>query len=106
LVWNFDRALSRIPAIDGPCDVEPDHSCQDPPDVDEYGHGTPVAGSSARRSTVSGPRALRPTSTLPTSGVGRECGFLFVQPVVDALTYAGDHGIDVANMSFFIDPWL
>ena len=25
---------------------------------------------------------------------------------MDALTYAGDHGIDVANMSYFIDPWL
>jgi subtilisin family serine protease len=25
---------------------------------------------------------------------------------VDALTYAGDAGIDVVNMSFFVDPWL
>ena len=30
----------------------------------------------------------------------------FLQPSVDALTYAGDHGIDVADMSYFIDPWL
>ena len=29
-----------------------------------------------------------------------------MQPSVDALTYAGDHGIDVVNMSYFIDPWL
>jgi subtilisin family serine protease len=26
--------------------------------------------------------------------------------VVDALTYAGDAGLDVVNMSFFVDPWL
>jgi hypothetical protein len=25
---------------------------------------------------------------------------------VDALTYAGAVGIDVVNMSFFVDPWL
>jgi subtilisin family serine protease len=25
---------------------------------------------------------------------------------VDALTYAADHGIDVVNMSFYVDPWL
>jgi lantibiotic leader peptide-processing serine protease len=32
---------------------------------------------------------------------------VFMQPVVDALTYAGDNGIDVVNMSFWIDPyWL
>jgi lantibiotic leader peptide-processing serine protease len=26
--------------------------------------------------------------------------------VVNALTYAGDAGIDVVNMSFYVDPWL
>ena len=33
-------------------------------------------------------------------------GLLLPQPDVDALTYAGDNGIDVVNMSFYIDPWL
>jgi subtilisin family serine protease len=37
---------------------------------------------------------------------GQDSGYFFIQPVVDALTYAGDHGIDVVNMSFYIDPWL
>ena len=51
---NFNAALSRnftsdIPLIDGPCNQEPDHSCNDPADVDEAGHGTHVAGSSAPR---------------------------------------------------------
>jgi lantibiotic leader peptide-processing serine protease len=31
---------------------------------------------------------------------------VFLQPVVDALVYAGLVGIDVVNMSFYIDPWL
>ena len=38
--------------------------------------------------------------------VAQEAGYVFLQPAVDALTYAGDNGIDVVNMSFFIDPWL
>ena len=37
---------------------------------------------------------------------GQDSGYFFLQPSVDALTYAGDHGIDVVNMSYFIDPWL
>ena len=55
---NFDAALSRnftvdIPvdangdAIDGPCEDEPDQSCNDPADVDEDGHGTHVASTIA-----------------------------------------------------------
>ena len=37
---------------------------------------------------------------------GQDSGYFFLQPSVDALTFAGDHGIDVVNMSYFIDPWL
>ena len=37
---------------------------------------------------------------------GQDSGYFFLSPTVDALTYAGDHGIDVVNMSFYIDPWL
>ena len=37
---------------------------------------------------------------------GQDSGFFFLQPTVDALTYAGRNGIDVVNMSFFTDPWL
>ena len=31
---------------------------------------------------------------------------MFLGPVTDALTYAADIGIDVVNMSFYVDPWL
>ena len=44
--------------------------------------------------------------TLVNLRAGQDSGFFFLQASVDALTYAGDHGIDVANMSYFIDPWL
>ena len=37
---------------------------------------------------------------------GQDSGFLFLEPVVNALTYGADIGLDVINMSFYIDPWL
>jgi subtilisin family serine protease len=49
---------------------------------------------------------IAPGVTLVNIRAGQDSGFFFVQPTVDALTYAGDIGVDVANMSFFVDPWL
>jgi hypothetical protein len=37
---------------------------------------------------------------------GQDSGYFFLQPTVNALTYAADNGIDVVNMSFYVDPWL
>ena len=48
---------------------------------------------------------MAPKVTLVNIRGGQDSGFVFLQPVVDALTYAGTAGIDVVNMSFFIDPW-
>ena len=37
---------------------------------------------------------------------GQGSGYFFLQPTLDALTFAADHGIDVVSMSYSIDPWL
>jgi lantibiotic leader peptide-processing serine protease len=114
---NFDPRLSRnfttdIPVdplgneIDGPCAEEPDGSCSDPENVDENGHGTHVSGSVAAAANGRGIAGVAPNVTLVNLRAGQDSGFFFLQPSVDALTYAGDHGIDVVNMSYFIDPWL
>jgi subtilisin family serine protease len=108
---NFDRALSRnfttdIPLVDGPCADEPDASCSDPSDVDENSHGTHVASTVASPINGLGVAGVAPNVTLVNLRAGQDSGFFFLQASVDALTYAGDHGIDVANMSYFIDPWL
>jgi lantibiotic leader peptide-processing serine protease len=108
---NFERALSRnfttdIPLIDGPCAGEPDGSCSDPNDVDENSHGTHVASTVGSPINNLGVAGVAPKVTLVNLRAGQDSGFFFLQPSVDALTYAGDHGIDVANMSYFIDPWL
>jgi subtilisin family serine protease len=108
---NFDAALSRNftvddPVVDGACETDPDGSCQDPSNVDEDGHGTHVAGTIAAPLNGLGIAGVAPRVDIVNLRAGQDSGYFFIQPVVDALTYAGDHGIDVVNMSFYIDPWL
>jgi subtilisin family serine protease len=105
---NFDHRLSRnfvtdIPAIDGPCEAA---DCHDPADVDQGGHGTHVAGTVGAALNGVGVAGVAPNVDLVNIRAGQDSGFFFLQPTVNALTYAGDHGIDVVNMSYFIDPWL
>jgi subtilisin family serine protease len=105
---NFDRADSRnfttdIPDADGPCEVT---DCVDPPDVDDNGHGTHVASTIGAPINGIGIAGVAPNVTLVSLRAGQDSGFFFLQPTVDALTYAGDSGIDVVNMSFYVDPWL
>jgi subtilisin family serine protease len=108
---NFDKSLSRnfttdIPLVDGPCAAEPDHSCNDPNDVDENSHGTHVASEIGSPINGLGVAGVAPKVTLVNLRAGQDSGYFFTQPSVDALTFAGDHGVDVVNMSYFIDPWL
>jgi lantibiotic leader peptide-processing serine protease len=108
---NFNRELSRNftvddPLVDGPCEEDPDQSCQDPADVDEGGHGTHVAGIIGAPLNQVGIGGVAPRVGLVNLRAGQDSGFFFLQPTVDALTFAGNHGIDVVNMSFFTDPWL
>lgn len=108
LAPNLNVALSRnfaidIPDIDGPCEYA---GCVDPPDADDNGHGSHVAGTVAAALNGLGVSGVAPGVTLVNIRGGQDSGFLFLQPVVDAITYAGDIGVDVINMSFYIDPWL
>jgi lantibiotic leader peptide-processing serine protease len=105
---NFNRSLSRnfttdIPDIDGPCEVP---SCVDPPDEDDDGHGTHVAGTVAAPVNGLGMSGVAPKVELVNIRAGQDSGYFFLQPSVDALTYAADIGVDVVNMSYYIDPWL
>jgi subtilisin family serine protease len=114
---NFNAELSRnftfdIPkapngeVVDGPCEEEADKSCGDAPDVDDNGHGTHVAGTVGAAVNQVGIAGVAPDVELVNLRAGQDFGYFFLQPTVDALTYAGENGIDVVNMSFYIDPWL
>jgi subtilisin family serine protease len=111
LAPNFNEDLSQnfttdVPLIDGPCNQEPDHSCEDPPDVDEGGHGSHVAGTVAAALNGLGIAGVAPTVSLVNLRAGQDSGFFFLFETLEAYTYAADNGIDVVNMSFFTDPWL
>jgi subtilisin family serine protease len=110
---NFNHELSRnfttdIPMdadgneIDGPCEFD---GCVDPPDIDPNGHGTHVAGIVGAAANGFGVAGVAPEVSLVNLRVGQDSAYFFLPATVDALTYAGDVGIDVVNMSFFVDPW-
>jgi subtilisin family serine protease len=105
---NFSNALSRnftvdMPVIDGPCEYA---DCVDPANVDNDGHGTHVAGTVASPINAVGITGVAPEATLVNVRAGQDSGYFFLGPTVNALTYAADAGIDVVNMSFYVDPWL
>lgn len=111
LAPRVNVALSRNftvddPDLDGPCQQEPDRSCTDPATVDEHGHGTHVAGIIAAARNAHGIVGVAPDAELVNLRVGQDSGYFFLPATVDALTYAADQGVDVVNMSYFIDPWL
>jgi len=105
---NFDAGASRnfttdMPDIDGACEVA---SCVDPADVDDDGHGTHVASTIGAPLNGIGIAGVAPGVRLVNLRAGQDSGYFFLQPTLDALTYAGDAGVDVVNMSFYVDPWL
>ncbi|HEV2887014.1 MAG TPA: S8 family serine peptidase [Jatrophihabitans sp.] len=108
LKTNFSTKLSRnfttdMPDIDGPCEFA---GCVDPASWDDNEHGTHVAGTIAAAANGFGLSGVAPKVTLVNIRGGQDSGYFFLGPVTNALTYAGDVGIDVVNMSFYLDPWL
>ncbi|TYK51096.1 S8 family peptidase [Actinomadura decatromicini] len=111
---NFNRELSRnfttdIPTdangaeVDGPCEFK---SCVDPNDWDDNDHGTHVASTIASPRNGLGMAGVAPNVSIVNIRVGQDSGYFFLQPTVDGLTYAAKNGIDVVNMSYYVDPWL
>ncbi|MFN0026282.1 MAG: S8 family serine peptidase [Acidimicrobiales bacterium] len=108
---RLDRTRSRnftidIPALDGACAEEPDASCTDAVDVDENGHGTHVAAIAGAAVNGFGMAGVAPGATLVNLRAGQDSGYFFLGPATSALLYAADIGVDVVNLSFFLDPWL
>ncbi|MFI7213623.1 S8 family serine peptidase [Micromonospora maritima] len=108
LAPNFNWALSRnfapdLTDVDGPCEVA---SCLDPVGTDDGGHGTHVAGTIGAAANGFGLSGVAPKVSLVELKGGQDSGYFFLNPVVNALVYAGRSGLDVVNMSFYVDPWL
>ena len=73
---------------------------------DRYGHGTHVASTIASPINGLGIAGVAPKVTLVNLRAGQDSGYFLLAPTLAALTYAGDIGVDVVNMSFYTDPWL
>lgn len=77
---------------------------------DDNGHGThvagTVAGSVAKAGGGLGVDGVAPNVRLAAIKTGDADGDFFLEAVVCAFTWAGDHKIDVTNNSYFSDPWL
>ena len=108
LAPNFDAEASRnfvtdMPDIDGPCEFA---GCVDPVNEDDNGHGTHTAGTMAAAMNGFGMSGIAPKVKLVNVRAGQDSGYFFLAPTANALTYSGDAGLDVVNMSFYVDPWL
>jgi subtilisin family serine protease len=73
---------------------------------DYGGHGTHVGGIVGAPINGIGVVGVAPETTLVALKVCTAPGWCFTQEVVDAIIEAGDQRLDVANMSFFADPFL
>jgi len=103
---NFVTDIAKDSAgnnVDGPCEVA---NCIDPVGVDDNGHGTHVAGTIAAAANGFGLSGVAPKARIVEVRAGQDSGYFFSLPTINALTYSGDAGLDVVNMSFYVDPWL
>src|SRR6266480_7150795 len=73
---------------------------------DDNGHGTHTAGTIAAAANGLGIVGVAPNVRIAGIKAGNANGFFFSEAVVCAFVWAGSHGIDVTNNSYFADPWL
>jgi subtilisin family serine protease len=68
-------------------------------------HGTHVAGTVAAARNGLGIVGVAPGVRLASVKVVTDLGFIYPEAAVCAFMWAADHGFDVTNNSYFIDPW-
>jgi len=73
---------------------------------DDNGHGTHTAGTIAAASNGIGIVGVAPNVKIAGIKAGNADGFFFPESVICAFMWAGSHGVDVTNNSYFADPWL
>jgi subtilisin family serine protease len=73
---------------------------------DRSGHGTHVASTIAAPINGIGIAGVAPDATIVALKACTSSTYCYGYAVADALRYAGDHDIDVVNMSLFADPYL
>lgn len=78
-----------------------------PYDPDEDYHGTHVAGEIAAARNGVGVAGVAPGVKVSSIKVSEPTTSLFyAESVVCAFVFAADHGVEVTNNSYYVDPWL
>lgn len=73
--------------------------------LDDLGHGTHTAGTIAAASNGVGIVGVAPNVRLAAVKTADPAGFFYPEAVVCAFVWAGSHHFDVANNSWFADPF-
>ncbi len=68
-------------------------------------HGTHVAGTIAASLNGIGVTGVAPDVTLAAVKVVNDDGFIYPEAALCGFMWAADHGFDLTNNSYFIDPW-
>ncbi|WP_030954971.1 S8 family peptidase [Streptomyces sp. NRRL S-481] len=70
-------------------------------------HGTHVAGSIAAARNGAGVAGVAPGVKVSSINVtDRTSGLFYPESVVCAFVFAADHGVEITNNSYYVDPWL
>ena len=72
---------------------------------DDNGHGTHTAGIIAAPQNGKGIVGVAPGVKIAGIKAGNADGFFFPEAVICSFMWAGTHGVDVTNNSYFADPW-
>jgi len=74
--------------------------------MDDNGHGTHTAGTIAAAANGIGIVGVAPNAKIAGIKAGNADGFFFPEAVICAFMWAGSHGVQVTNNSYYADPWL
>ena len=99
LAPNVDAAASAncVSGVPGPGAVAAN---------DDNGHGTHTAGTIAAAANGIGIVGVAPNVRIAGIKAGNAAGYFFPEAVVCSFIWAGTHGVDITNNSYFADPWL
>ncbi|NJQ02094.1 S8 family peptidase [Streptomyces zingiberis] len=99
---NFDRAAS-VNCVSGKPDTT-DGAWR--PSESESPHGTHVAGEIAAAKNGIGMTGVAPGVKVSGIKVSTEAGWFYTEAVVCGFVWAAEHGVDVTNNSYYVDPWM
>ncbi|MEV6649506.1 S8 family serine peptidase [Streptomyces sp. NPDC051219] len=103
LTANFSKSQSAN-CVGGVADTS--EGAWRPYTADDY-HGTHVAGEIAAARNGVGVAGVAPGVKVSSIKVSDpETSLFFPESVVCAFVFAADHGVEITNNSYYIDPWL